>query len=266
MYRSGRRKSLVHPVRLFVLIFIVLALILQYSSSHSEAGSEGFNANLHFGDSPGNELDSLVSIEEIPDSVQSVPERNDSIELILLNPEWEFETTIFPKSWIEELTPGQITDSLNIQGFLPKLFFQKEVKLVKDNKSFSSFLIGSLVWMLLVLQPFIALWLFLPMFRSTYYSDHLIMTLYTHASVFLFLLIWTSIFQVWDYPDNNPLVNTLTLFYFIGTALFVFFAIKRYYKFSIWLSMIFVIYLTIMYFISFGSIFGINLLISFLLF
>ena len=266
MYREGHRKSLVHPVRLFVLMFIVLALLLKFSSWQAQNGEQELNIQI------GNiaqKLDTLQKLDEangVNDSMVINALRSDSLELYHINGNLEVKPVRFPDNWIDDLSADAILDSLDVQDFIPRLVLEKQIKLIKDNQSFSSFLFGTMVWMLLILQPFLALWLFLPMYRHTYYSDHLILTIFTHASIFLFLLIWTGVFQVFEYPEENGLVNMITFIYFTGILAFTFSSIKRYYKLSTILSLIFWLYFSAMYALSFLIIFVLNLLISFLLF
>lgn len=120
--------------------------------------------------------------------------------------------------------------------------------------------------MLLILQPIIAFFLYLPRYKSSYYSDHLILTVYTHASIFSLLLIYYLPIFLFGYPSDNNLVDGMTVIYFLGMMAFIIMSLKRYYRLSSLRTIMLMFYVATVYGISFVGIFVLNLIVSFLLF
>lgn len=264
LYRSGHRKSLVHPVRFFVFVFILLALLLQLLNDEGQNDAEIIKSVSETNASV--DLPNNIPIADTSTVENSDKNSVDSVALIVIKPSDKSLTMeVVPKSWLYDKDAEEISDHLGLDHFLQKMVLQKHIKLLKSDNSFQAFLIQTFMWMLLIMQPFIALWLFIPVCQRTYYSDHLIFTMYTHTSIFLFLIIWLGLLEI-DLPEESTVLDISIIAYWIGMFVFILTALKRYYKLSVPKSIVFWVYSGIMYLISFVSIFVLNLVVSFLLF
>jgi len=76
----------------------------------------------------------------------------DSFDINLLTT----STKITRRDYIE-LSPDEIIEKHNIESFWERLFVRQGTKLLKDNKSFISFLLSKSIWIMLAMMPFLAL-------------------------------------------------------------------------------------------------------------
>ena len=269
MYRSGQRKALLHPVRLFFFSFLVLVLVSQFTVSPLVSGLDGEGKLIRVQRSPSDTvITEVLGKESTPNIIEGLDSLRvrDSIGLFYSKNGEMISSHAVSKKWINEMSPTQLMDTLKVDGFIHRMTVSQQLKFMESEKSFGNFLVGALVWMYLFLQPLLAFFLFIIMWKKTFYSDHLIWSVYTHASFFIFFILWLLIeFCLRDFV--NPLVTDLMgqVFAIIMIG-YVSLSVKRYYSLKSWKWLMAMIYLALIYFVCFLLMFAINLILSFFLF
>ena len=269
MYRSGQRKALLHPVRLFFFSFLVLVLVSQFTMTPLVSGLDGegklIKVHRSSSDTAVTEVLGKESLPNIVEGLDSLRVR-DSVGLFYSKNGEMISGHAVSKKWINEMSPDQLMDTLNIHGLMHRMTVSQQLKFFESEKSFGNFLVGALVWMYLFLQPLLAFFLFIIMWKKTFYSDHLIWSVYTHASFFIFFILWLLIeFCIRNFLD--PLVMVIIGQVFAITMIgYVSLSVKRYYSLKPWKWLMVMIYLALIYFVCFLLMFAINLVLSFFLF
>ncbi len=91
---------------------------------------------------------------------------------------------------IRQLSINQITEKYHIGGFFDKLILKQMIKSNLDQKSFVSFLIGTILWILIVFIPFMALVMKLFYWKSkVYYIEHIVFLLHYHIAMLIMMTI-----------------------------------------------------------------------------
>ncbi len=121
-----------------------------------------------------------------------------------------------------KLSPDEVIVKYKVEGFWNQLFTKQFLKTMKDGRSGIEFFTSKLSWMLILLMPFLALFLEL-MNRKFYYVEHLIFSFHCHCMVFLsfsavaFADIWMK--QNGDFFSKTSGFLILFLFVYFYLAL-----------------------------------------------
>lgn len=189
----------------------------------------------------------------------------DSLSIIMKPLKSEERPTRIPKSWLDEYSLDEIVAKLNptskIQGYIIK----QQLRLYQEGQGFADFLTESLVWMFLILQPVLAFFLLLVMWRHTYYSDHLIWSVYTHATIFV-LVIGLFLVDALAHSISADLSDILAIIGITGIIVYIAVSLKRYYNIKKRYLTILLPYILTVYIVSLLLALLLNLLITFLLF
>ncbi len=239
-YFAGKRKQHVNPFRLFLLLIIVALAALRFSGIDLEEVSDldvawytGKKDQLTVLDSlnailknrlPGSQFDTIRDSIEA-DLRNQIRIQADSVllneNLILL---WEKRPLKVSVRDFNNLSPEDLLDKYQIEGFINRLVLHQELKLVQSPKSLVSYVVSNIPWIILGFLPFIALILkILYIRRNRFYVEHLVFSLDIH-SAFLMGIIFLSIVNFWV-PAFDSLILWLLLFYMIYIVL----AMKRFY-------------------------------------
>lgn len=169
---------------------------------------------------------------------------------------------------IHETNPDTFFNMYHIHGTLNRLQIGQEAHFYMEGKSFSSFVISKLIWMVVLMMPALALVLkLLYIRRRRYFVEHLIFSFHYHAFAFLIISIAIILhvlgwFQTNPNDDNSPPIA-------VGVVLvlvYLFIAMRRVYKQGFWKTFFKFSILNFSYIIIFSLFLGLTLLVSFLIF
>lgn len=132
----------------------------------------------------------------------------------------------------------EIVEKYGVTDFWQRLMVMQTVKAAQETDGFSKYVIGLMPWMFFLMIPFFAMLLKLVYIRSKqFYVEHLVFTFHGHAFIFLFFLIFLIPFQILNGIYDNSLVDSIgkkvQIVWMIGTAIYLFVAMKRFYGQSI---------------------------------
>jgi hypothetical protein len=121
-----------------------------------------------------------------------------------------------------DLTEDRLIEKYKIEGFWQKLVFRQNIRIGKSQTGFLVYMLGNILWMMLVMMPMLALVLKLLYIRRGYlYFEHLIFSFHTHTFVFLvfaFLMVFRKWVSGWLVGISFPAVGV-----------YLFFAMRRFY-------------------------------------
>ena len=213
-YFSGRHKRYVHPLRLFFVMAIITIAVISFVSKDSirneasQQGKElikkGYQSEFH------DELDSVkVSVlEKFPDE-EVVKQAMDSLDrgmrrYIRMNddslyvPYFELSMMTIVKQHeiyfrskdIVELPVDTLLTRYGIEGLMRRTTAKQYLRFVMERREFFQFMLGSVVWMVLLMMLALALILkLLYIRRGQYYVEHLVFSFHYHAFSFLIFIL-----------------------------------------------------------------------------
>lgn len=241
-YFAGRRKSFLHPARLFLISAVVfLALFsfrtLQLAQSDLERDFEAIRAQGYHQKELAKlyaDIDSLrdlrpqdASWQMALDSLSKSIGEPDSSSITLGLFSFSWKTGIQASSrevrWKDLLTlpMEELLKKYEIENYWERLFLEQMARVARDGKGFYQFVLGQLSWMLLFMMPAIALVLKLFYIRrGRYFVEHLYFTFHTHSFVFLLFGLAVLI---------NPRFGIWGGLALVGSAVYVYLAFLRYY-------------------------------------
>ena len=275
-FLSGQRLKYYHPIRLFlVLIVISLAGLNNQSDSplprnlrkeHIDKLKERkrlmgvFDKGIT---SISTKTDQHAVLETL-DTLSNVFYRNsgkwvDSIninEAMKITDDFDFYIALED---VGKYSPEEILDVYEVKGFLKRLMVQQKLKIIEEGAGFLPFVMGKVTWVVFFVLLLLSLIFKILYFKSDFlYLEHLIFGI--HLNSFFFIIL--SIFNL--FPEE--ISHTLVPWTLILMATYLFFAMKRVYKQSFFITSLKFILVLFCYFFSF--IFGFILIMvgSFLIF
>lgn len=109
-----------------------------------------------------------------------------------------------------------------VNDFFERLFFIQQLRIQKSGDKFIFYLIGNVLWMMLVMMPMLALVLkLLYVRRKFFYFEHLVFSFHTHTFVFLILSV---VIMFHRFLTDSVWVLALT-----GAAAYLYFSMKNFY-------------------------------------
>ncbi len=274
-YFGGKHKSYVSPLRTFLVTAIILFAIVSIKTTDSVNINNG-DGNFISRAERNIAIKNLDSINQVIAGQFNNPTVNlaldsalvafknvenagsDSTYLDTLLSTNNNEKVRVSVEDIAELELDELADKYNITGIFKRTIFKQQVKTMDDGERLFKYFIGNLSLMVLLMMPFLALFLKLLYFRRNfYYVEHLIFSFHYHAFAFL---ITTLLVLFGEYMSGWIALP------FVGIFIYQFVAMRKVYGQSFWKTFLKFWILNFMYvvlsFVSF--IFGI--LISFVLF
>jgi len=274
-YFAGRRKSFLHPARLFLISAVVfLALFsfrtLQQVQSELERNFEAIRAR-------GYHQKELTTLYADIDSLRGLRPQDaswqmalDSLSTSIGKPDSSFLTLgLFSFSWKEGfqtssrkvgwkdlliLPMEELMKKYEIENYWERLLMGQIARVARDGKGFYQFVLGQLSWMLLLMMPAIALVLKLFYIRrGRYFVEHLYFTFHTHSFVFLLFGLVVLI---------NPRFGIWGELALLGSAVYVYLAFLRYYGQSWFKTLVKVFLISNVYFFIVAIFFASTILLS----
>ncbi len=260
---EGKQIRYYHPVRLFILsgaLFIALLSIIA-SKSNLEGVDRIWEKNeeAYANKQIAHEIDTLCSdIEQelknpiLTSAFDSLKTRfaenhnltdKDSVEITDVINFGDTGKQAGKKVALDDLV-NMPADSLavkyGVHGLWERQIFLQNIRIQKSIKNFLFYLMGNILWMVLIMMPMLALALKLLYIRHPYlYVEHLIFSFHTHTFIFLFygLLLLIGMWAGYD------LLNWA----FILVAAYLLFAMKRFYGQKWWKTLLKFILASILY-------------------
>jgi len=274
-YFAGRRKSFLHPARLFLISAVVLLALfsfrtLQLVHNDIERNFEVIRARGYHQKELAKlyvDIDSLrdlrpqdASWQMALDSLsESIGEPDSTlITLGLFSFSWKtgIQTSSREVRWKDLLTlpMDELLKKYEIENYWERLFLEQIARVARDGKGFYQFVLGQLSWMLLLMMPAIALVLKLFYIRrGRYFVEHLYFTFHTHS--FVFLLFGLAVLV-------NPRFGIWGGLALVGSAVYVYLAFLRYYSQSWFKTLVKVSLISYLYFIIVVIFFALTILLS----
>ena len=209
----------------------------------------------------GQAMDSLFA--HIPGADQDSMDFN----FLTIDDNWNIQSKKIRLSYYELYNKESLTlaKEKGINGKMESFLFQQFVKIYTHGDNFGQFVLGQLVWMVILMMPALALILkLLYIRRKRYFVEHLVFSFHYHAfafwivSIMLLILHWTGAWEE-NYTDWVSAIPNLVI---LGILIYLFIAMRKVYqqgffktfiKYSILnfaYLMIFVLFLSITFLIS----------------
>ena len=253
-YFAGRHRSYAHPIRVFFVTAVLFFALLSIVVNQNEGGGlADLDSDLHEKAYRSKFMDELEAARDsirplLPqdpivtttlDSLQKFlidPRRTDRyIGYIYLNDNWELQDTAIYVDYddLVLLPRDSFFAKYNVKGVMSQTIVKQNIRLQTNQEDFMRYLLGQMVWMVLLMMPFLAL--ILKLFyirRKRYYIEHLIFSFHYHAFGFVVfsLPLMLTILPLGLADDQNEsfLIWAYTL-PGIALAIYLFVAMRRVY-------------------------------------
>ncbi len=127
--------------------------------------------------------------------------------------------------------PDSLVTDYKVEGFWEELTFKQIIKLNKDEKNFTNYAIGKLIWMVVLMMPALAFILkILYIRRKRYFVEHLVFSFHYHAFAFLVVALTLLFYSLGNQAQDDSQDVVLTVILPILILFYLFFAMKRVYK------------------------------------
>ncbi len=201
---KGRHQQYMHPVRIFLIMalahFAVLSLALVEVRDKTVEAQEAHKHNLYRHafwaelDSAQTHVQALFPqpvVAQALDSLRNnlgVSEVKDSTTLLYYNPPTRsFERRKVDSRDVLMLPTEELMDKYGFKNPMVRFQASQWLRIIlKEGSSFLSFILGNLVWMVILMMPALALLLkLLYIRRRKYFVEHLVFSFHYHAFSFL---------------------------------------------------------------------------------
>ncbi len=272
-YFSGKRKSYLHPVRLFLFSWVLFFAVFAFSNQMSPDDSlminlyqlvekrvtnkNTVNHLLEKRDFWKDESRDSTMIKALGDMVLSTAaqlddnwkvDNIDSLKNILESTRDSFNVTLFSPTSLElsiayediiKMTDEELFESYQIDGFINKVVATQALKIFRDTSGMVQYLIRGFSWMVLFTIPIMSLLLYVMYFyRKHFMVEHLVFLLHIH-SLFFISFLFVALLH-WVYSTTTGLFggeagNLLTLYALAGIYALVYplIGFRVFYKSSI---------------------------------
>lgn len=238
-FMQGKRKSFVNPARLFLLSLIVHISFLVYFQNHyaEEIGSEFLFIQQNKSEMllkfdtirPKFDAQNLAAIDSIREHLFEgvVPAGQDTLDLSEINIHFlNLSEYKFVQDDIMNMEIDELIQHYEVEGFLDQLVVRQGVRVMKDLKGTINFIIGNLIWVVILSILVLVVGMkFLYIRRAYYYIEHLVFQFHVHTFFFLTLTIG-GIMDLGFHTDSI----FFTSIAFCISILYYFISMKRYYK------------------------------------
>jgi hypothetical protein len=272
-YFNGKHVTYASPIRIFLLTAILFFAVasIETDGVNLEMNDEDLFAkaeeikSIQLLDSISREVKDQFDHSQVNTALDSLlagfenarRSGRDSITLSLKFSENIDDLNVAKKD-IVELSLDELADKYGMDSFYERILFKQQIKAVKNGKSLLNYFVSKLPLMVLLMMPFLAVFLkLLYIRREFYYVEHLVFSFHCHAFVFL---IATFLALLGDF-----LGGWIALF-IIGIVVYLFVAMKRVYGQPFGKTLLKFIILSILYLALSLAFFILTLIISFVLF
>ncbi len=212
-YFKGRQKRYATPLRLFLILavlhFAALSLIIAeddinvFDSGDTNEEKDAYY-DLFLADFDTikadvyplfqNQKSVIAAIDTLEVRLDELTQDSTTAGYLEYQGQFNFEGQSIEMAKVDVYTktPRELVDMYGVEGFWHRLQVQQVIRIKKDGSSFSSFVLGKLIWMVALMMPALAFTLkILYIRRKKYFVEHLVFSFHYHAFAFL---IFTMIF------------------------------------------------------------------------
>ncbi|MEN0003051.1 MAG: DUF3667 domain-containing protein [Bacteroidota bacterium] len=220
-YFDGQHKRYVHPLRIFlvtaILFFAVLGYVF-YDEMHDslqqttqEYRERGYSSQImdrlqsarggieiQFGSSRivSSAIDSLL--QEMP----YIGEDTMGLNYMVLQDNYtlDVKNVQFARKDVAVRDREALLDDYGVEGFWARMQIRQLLKIDEEGGNFAQFILGKLIWMVLLMMPMLALILKLLYWRrDRYFVEHLVFSFHYHAFAFV---VASIVFLSFGYMRN----------------------------------------------------------------
>ncbi len=250
-YFAGRQKRYIPPIRLFFVMaifhFAAINIIINYvesdgglqslsESNHRDQYRTEFLEDLDTARSKVERLFPDPKVEMALDSLMSqyADARNDSVSLVIFKKGFLLigETTQVARLDLIHLSEKEVFKKYNIEGFWQQLQARQSLKIVDQGGNFVYYILGQMIWMVVLMMPALAFILKLLYIRRDYYFvEHLVFSFHYHAFAFLIMTFAYSL-EAFGFPPLNwqDGKGAYAIVGFIILLLYLYWAMRRFYQ------------------------------------
>lgn len=237
---KGKHKSFVNPVRVLLLSTFVMIFVLNHSIDNNILEGVGdiykglekkewkrqksleldslknevlkdFNQNLQVADA----LDSLVILSHFDDL------REDSLRIEKSTVSFLKHDIAIAHKDIFELNDQEIIERYKVEGTFRQIVWRQSIRVIKRGDRLFSFLLGNILWLVVLMMPLFALVLRLFYIRRDfYYVEHLVFAMHTHSFLFLVMSFYTLLIGSVPEPTIGFLVLIIGLYIILSMKQF----------------------------------------------
>jgi hypothetical protein len=249
-YFKGQQKRYAPPVRLFFVMAVIHFAVLGYVSFNALTKEvtkldEGRLQKAHYADF----RDSLDVVrqqieQQFPDRV--VSQSLDSLERLLPDTrqdssfigyleidstgKWSIELNGYPTQRVVEAPIDSLISESGVSSFIGKTTLRQSIRANREGGDFIRYVLGKLIWMVVLMMPALALVLQLLYVRHDhYYVEHLVFAFHYHAFAFLIISAVLIIPEI-EFFNQSDNLGTLLLLGVLAILIYLFIAMKRYYQ------------------------------------
>ena len=236
-YMQGIQRRYLSPIRFFFITAIVCLACVGFAVDEpldqAFAQNEQQQARTAFHDMMADEVidarDSVLTLFPAEPTVDAAldsllqlidADRGDTLNYIY----FEFDPDTFVLQTVDVPMSAQdvvllpietLLDTYEIEGVWHRLQLRQIIKINRNGGDASRFLLGQMIWAVLFIVPFLALWLkLLYVRRSRYYVEHFVFTLHTHAFIFVLYTLALILYLAFDWTNPFGLSGLLVSIYF----------------------------------------------------
>lgn len=255
-YFAGRHRSYAPPIRLFFVTAVVFFALLSIVANQNESGSlASMDSNLKEKAYRSKFMDELEAARDsikgrLPDE-PIVDAAFDTLENFLIDPrrtdryigylyltdDWTIKDTAVYVDYkdLVLLPQDSFFNKYHINGVISQTMVRQNIRLQNNQADFLRYLMGQMVWIVLLMMPLLALILkLLYIRRKKYYIEHLIFSFHYHAFGFVaFSLPLLLTILPLGLNDNHRNETFLVWAYSIpavALAIYLFMAMRRVYQ------------------------------------
>ena len=271
---EGKRKTYMNPGRLFIfsLIALISVLLLDIKLDDVSLISENLHTEVELAkqkivfDSLVADMDkeSDSNFQALRDSLYGDIDLDklylgDSGSLTIMG--FDISDYKIKKSDAIDLDPDELVDKYNIEGFGKRLYIKQYVKAINNPSGGINYIVKNLTWVLLIVIFVMAIVMQLFYIRNNYYYiEHLILLMYNHSLLFLVFSIFLLISH---FVGGSKLLRNIL---FIGIPVVQFISLKKYYRQSIFMTLLKMLMINFSYLIIAVVITALGAVIAFFIF
>lgn len=238
---KGKHKSYVHPVRVLLVSTLVVIFALNHSVDLTmDNGPAGIYDDLkkeEWHRQKSLELDTLKNEvlkdfnqnTQVAEALDSLVTRahldelgEDSIRINKENIGFLIEDMVIAREDIFNLSDQEIVEKYKVDNTFQQIVWQQTIRVMKRGDRLLPFLLGNILWLVVLMMPLFALVLYVFYIRrSFYYVEHLVFAMHTHSFAFVLLSLYISFHK--SIPE--PTVGFILVF--IGV--YIVLSMKRFY-------------------------------------
>lgn len=246
-YFSGKHKSFLQPIRLFLIMTILLIASISYllRDNHLNPGSIQYKwqeqQHIHeillasdtIREQTAEKFKSPIAKQAIDTFYQNILIYDESYQDTIKFPfTFAGKQMRFSREDYNQLSDNELIEKyFPDQNFFIKLMRKQEIRFLKSDENIIAFLLDKITWLVFIMLPMFALALkLLYIRRDFYYVEHLIFSIHIHTLLFLWaiLIVWAD--------DFLPEVMEATSMLFLPIYITV--AMRRFYQQNWWKTII----------------------------